>query len=115
MHSTQSSGKHFYAISESNAHLLPNLLEIVTIFLPDFSSLVEGIFDLLKGKLKAIPLLWQFMQAIIPLILMIVDITHQDDSSTKTTTYADDFTAAGKITQLKKCWDTLCQFGPKFG
>ena len=52
--------------------------------------------------------------AIILLILMIVDITHQDDSSMKTAAYADDFTAAGKITQLKKWWDTLCQLGPKF-
>ena len=43
-----------------------------------------------------------YVIAIIPLILMIVDITHQDDSSTKTAAYADDFTAAGKITQLKK-------------
>ena len=40
--------------------------------------------------------------AIAPLILMIVDITHQNDSSTKTAAYADDFKAAGKITQLKK-------------
>ena len=40
--------------------------------------------------------------AIIPLILVIVDITHQDGSSTKTVAYADDFTAAGKIHQLKK-------------
>ena len=39
---------------------------------------------------------------IIPLILMIVNITHQDDSSTKTAAYADEFTAACKITQLKK-------------
>ena len=36
---------------------------------------------------------------IIPLILMLVDITHQDDLSTKTAAYADDFTAADKITQ----------------
>ena len=50
MHSTQSTGKHFYIISESHAHLLPNLFEIVTIFLPNFSSLVEGKFDLLKRK-----------------------------------------------------------------
>ena len=46
---------------------------------------------------------------------MIVDITHQDDSSTKTAAYADDFTTSGKITQLKKWWDTLCHLGPKFG
>ena len=40
--------------------------------------------------------------AITTLILMIVDITHQDDSSTKTAAYADDFTAANKMNQLKK-------------
>ena len=45
---------------------------------------------------------------------MIVDITHQDDSSTKTATKTDDFTAAGKITQLKNWWNTLCHLGPKF-
>ena len=33
---------------------------------------------------------------------MILDIIHQDDSSTKTAAYADDFTIADKITQLKK-------------
>ena len=53
--------------------------------------------------------------AITPLILILVDITHLDDSSTKTATSADDFTAAGKITQLKKRVDTLRQLGPKLG
>ena len=43
-----------------------------------------------------------YAKAIIPLILLIVDISHQDDSSTKTAAYADDLTAAGKITQLRK-------------
>lgn len=49
---------------------------------------------------------------VIPLILMIVDITRQDNSSTKTVAYADNFTAARKITQPKKWWDKL---GSKFG
>ena len=40
--------------------------------------------------------------AITTLILMVVDITHQDDSSTKTAAYVDDFTAANKMNQLKK-------------
>ena len=53
--------------------------------------------------------------AIIPPILMLVDITHHDNSSTKIAAYKDDFTAVGKITQLKKWWDTLYQLGPKFG
>ena len=47
---------------------------------------------------------------IIPMILMIVDIT-----SKKTAAYADDVTAAGKNIQLKNWWKTLCMLGPKFG
>ena len=50
--------------------------------------------------------------AIIPMILMIVDITSKIDDSTKTAAYADDVTAAGKIIQLKNWWKTLCILGP---
>ena len=39
--------------------------------------------------------------AITPMTLLIVDITSKTDDSTKTAAYADDVTAAGKITQLK--------------
>ena len=39
--------------------------------------------------------------AIIPMILMIVDITSKIDDSTKTASFADDVTAARKIIQLK--------------
>ena len=39
--------------------------------------------------------------AIIPMILMIVDITSKVDDSTKTASFADDVTAARKIIQLK--------------
>ena len=53
--------------------------------------------------------------AIIPMILMIVDITSKTDDSTKTAAYADDVTAAGKIIQLKNWWKTLCILDPKFG
>ena len=49
------------------------------------------------------------------MILMIVDITSKIDDSTKTTAYADDVNAAGKIIQLKNWWKTLCMLGPKFG
>ena len=40
--------------------------------------------------------------AIIPMILMIVDITSKIDNSTKTAAYADHVTDAGKFIQLKK-------------
>ena len=53
--------------------------------------------------------------AIIPMILMIVDITSKIDDSTKTADYADDATAAGKIIQLKNWWKTLCILGRKLG
>ena len=52
--------------------------------------------------------------AIIPMILMIVDITRKIDDSTKTAAY-DDVSAAGKIIQLKNWWKKLCILGPKFG
>ena len=39
--------------------------------------------------------------AIIPMILMIVDITSKIDNSTKTAAYADHVTDAGKFIQLK--------------
>ena len=38
---------------------------------------------------------------VIPMILMIVDITSKIDDPTKTATYTDDVTAAGKVIQLK--------------
>ena len=50
------------------------------------------------------------------LILILVDITHQDDSSAKRAADfkdTDGFTATGKITQLKERWDTLCMLGLK--
>ena len=52
--------------------------------------------------------------AIIPIILMIVDITSKIDDSTDLPAYVDGVTAAGKIIQLKNCWRTLCMLGPKF-
>ena len=53
--------------------------------------------------------------AIIPLILMLVEIRMQDNNHTKTTAYADDLTVAGPIDQIRIWWNTLCRLGPKFG
>ena len=39
--------------------------------------------------------------AIIPMILMTVDITSKIDDSIKAAAYPDDITAAGKVIQLK--------------
>ena len=52
----------------------------------------------------------------VPLLLMVLEITAQfPDNSVKMVGYADDFTAGGAVTSIKKCWDTLCKLGPKFG
>ena len=54
--------------------------------------------------------------AIIPLMLMVLEITsNSSDDVAKMVAYADDFTAGGTIESLKYWWDTLCKLGPKFG
>ena len=53
--------------------------------------------------------------AIIPLILMLVEIRMQDNNHTKAAAYADDLTVAGPIDQIRIWWNTLCRLGPKFG
>ena len=53
--------------------------------------------------------------AIMPLILMLVEIRTQDNNHTKTAAYADDLTVAGPIDQIRIWWNTLCRLGPKFG
>ena len=53
--------------------------------------------------------------AIIPLILMLVEIRMQDNNHTKTAAYADDLTVAGPIDQIRIWWNTLCRLGPKLG
>ena len=52
--------------------------------------------------------------AIIPLILMLVEIRMQENNHTETTAYADDLTVAGPIHQIRIWWNTLCRLGPKF-
>ena len=53
--------------------------------------------------------------AIVPLILMLVEIRIQDNNHTKTAAYADDLTVAGPIDQIIIWWNALCRLGPKFG
>ena len=54
--------------------------------------------------------------AIIPLILMILEITESySEGTSKKAAYADDLTAAGCIPGLKYWWNQLCELGPKFG
>ena len=52
---------------------------------------------------------------VIPLILMILEITESYSKGTsKAAAYVDDLTAAGCIPGLKCWWDQLCELGPKF-
>ena len=54
--------------------------------------------------------------AIIPLILMILEITESlSDCTSKAAAYADDLTEAGCIPGLKYWWNQLCELGPNFG
>ena len=54
--------------------------------------------------------------AVIPLILMILEITDSRSKGTsKAAAYTDDLTAADCIPGLKYCLDQLCELGPKFG
>ena len=54
--------------------------------------------------------------AIIPLVLMIMEImSASSDNANKMVAYADDFTAGGTIKDLKYWSEPLCELGPKLG
>ena len=54
--------------------------------------------------------------AIIPLVLMIMEIMSTSPNNiSKMVAYADDFTAGGTVKDLKYWWERLCELGPKFG
>ena len=52
---------------------------------------------------------------IIPVILMLMEISLQGNYNTFTAAYADDLTATGPIHQLNKWWDKLYRLGSIFG
>ena len=54
-----------------------------------------------------------YATAIVPMILMLVEISLQRNCNTFTTAYANDLTAAGPIDKFKEWWDELCRLGPK--
>ena len=54
--------------------------------------------------------------AAIPLLLMMLEITENlPEKAARMPGYADDFTAGGTTENIKICWDTLNNLGPKFG
>ena len=70
----------------------------------------------MKGTMQGDPAaIVMFAIAIIPLIVMLVEIRIQDNNYTKTAVYADDLIVAGPIDQIRIWWNTLCRLGPKFG
>ena len=53
---------------------------------------------------------------VIPLINMLIDIVViSTESQVSVLAYVDDFSAAGKLDDLRKWWDTLTIIGSKFG
>ena len=86
----------------SSYALFQNMFEIVAVFLPDFSPLMKGKCQSTEGTAQGYPIaMIIYSITIILLIFMTNDITLQDYLSTKTAAYADDFTAAANIAQLK--------------
>ena len=53
--------------------------------------------------------------AIIPMILMLVDIVINHQGKMRTLAFADDLSASRSAKGLKHWWDTLEKLGPKFG
>ena len=55
--------------------------------------------------------------ATIPLILMTIEIMRDQPGNTSKLiiTFANDFTTAGTLTELKVLWNILCDLGTKFG
>ena len=53
--------------------------------------------------------------AIIPLLLMIIEMLAEECKSVKNAGFADDISAAGKLKSLRAWWDLLCEIGPKLG
>ena len=54
--------------------------------------------------------------ATIPLIMMLLELTEKfPNKQTKMVAYADDLSAGGSLSNIKKWWKALCNLGPKFG
>ena len=57
-----------------------------------------------------------YVIGVTPLIIILIDIVvTSPESQVRVLAYADDFSAAGKLEDLRKWWNTLTIIGPKFG
>lgn len=52
-----------------------------------------------------------YLVAVIPLLLTLVGCSVTNKHFTKTAGYADDFVAAGKLSDLKKWWENFATLG----
>ena len=51
--------------------------------------------------------------AIIPLIMMLLELTEKfPNKPTKMVAFADDLSAGGSLSNIKKWWKALCNLGP---
>ena len=53
--------------------------------------------------------------AIIPLIMLLKLTEKFPNKQTKMVAFADDLSAGGSLSNIKKWWNALCNLGPKFG
>ena len=87
-------------------------LDNVEIIRPSITRYVKNCYSL-SIRLSSLVVMGIYAIAIVPMILMLVEISLQRNCNTFTTAYANDLTAAGPIDKLKKWWDELCRLGPK--
>ena len=50
-----------------------------------------------------------------PLLMFLFEYITSNNNTTKHVAFADDFTVAGKIHEIKDYWDSICNIGPKYG
>ena len=50
-----------------------------------------------------------------PLLMFLLEYITSNNNTTKHVAFADDFTVAGKIPEIKDYWDSICNIGPKYG
>ena len=98
-------------------HHVSIIFPAITIYVKNCYSVHPRLFVIGKneirsceGTTKVDPVaMFIYGTAIIPLILMVVDINSQVNNTTKTAAYVDDLTAAGKIIYLKHWWEILAR------
>lgn len=109
----------FNSLNRKNAlinirSICPPIATVLTNVYHESSELFIGSNTLLseEGTTQGDPMAMPFYAlATIPLI----DALRCDSSSLKQIWYADDATAVGKVSELKRWWERLCALEPSFG